>query len=89
MLERDEAQDESWSQKYLGLKLSTLLWVGALVAGSGIYIGILLFGANSVDAYIQLQTYQAQLANNVAKLKQENAQLQKEYFELKEITVGH
>ena len=84
----EEDIDNSLSGKYLGLRNSTLAVIATFVIGVGIYLGILLFGENSVDAYIQLQTYEEGLKEEVKALKQENAQMQKEYFELKEITSG-
>lgn len=84
----EEEVDTSLSAKYLGIKTSTLAIIAIFIIGIGIYLGILLFGTNSLDAYIQLQTYEEGLKKDIKTLKQENAQMQKEYFQLKEITSG-
>lgn len=84
----EEEVDTSLSGKYLGIKTSTLAIIAIFIIGIGIYLGILLFGTNSLDAYIQLQTYEEGLKKDIKTLKQENAQMQKEYFQLKEITSG-
>jgi hypothetical protein len=51
----------------------------------GVYIGILLFGDNSLDVLLGLEEYEDYLKDEIVRLKQENATLQKEYFELKEL----
>ncbi len=72
-------------ERYLGLSLKTFLLAVTFVILMGIYIGIILYGTNSVNVLLQLQTYENYLQEEIHSLKQENAGLQKEYFELKEI----
>lgn len=64
------------------IKIFTLLIV---VVAFGIYIGDMLFGKSSLDVLLDLKTQKSNLQINVENLKNENAVLQKEYFELKEL----
>ena len=72
-------------ERYLGLSWTKLLFALLLVLALGIYIGILLYGDNSLDVLLGLEEYEDYLKDEVSRLKQENAILQKEYFELKEL----
>jgi hypothetical protein len=75
-----------FTQKYFGLSLNrSLLFLGIVVA-FGIYIGIIFYGTNSLEVLFGLQDYENYLQNEVVRLKDENAELQREYFELKEIS---
>ena len=64
------------------LKILSLLVV---VIGFGIYIGDMLFGKSSLDVLLGLQTDKQALEKSIEILKQKNAILQKEYFELKDL----
>ena len=77
---------ESLTQKYLGLSLTKFVTLLILVLIAGVYIGVILYGSNSVEVYLGLQDYENYLHREIDRLKVENAQLQKEYFELKEIS---
>jgi len=77
---------ESFTQKYLGLSLTKFFTLFFLIVSLGIYLGILLYGTNSVEVLLGLQDYQNYLQDEIVVLKSENAQLQREYFELKEIS---
>lgn len=48
-----------------------------------VYVGNLLFGANSLEVLLHLKKHERELAHKVERLQQDNAKLQKEYFELK------
>ncbi|WP_457749384.1 hypothetical protein [Sulfurimonas sp.] len=74
------------TQKYLGLSLQKFFLLFALVILLGIYLGVLLYGTNSLEVLFGLQDYENYLQNEVVHLKKENAELQREYFELKEIS---
>ena len=76
----------SITQEYLGLSFTKFLVLLVIVLSFGVYIGIILYGANSVEILMGLQDYELYLEDEVYRLKQENAQLQREYFELKEIS---
>ncbi len=80
----DETQ--SITQKYLGLSLTKFLILLILVLATGVYIGILLYGTNSLEVLLGLQDYEEYLQSEINRLRTQNAELQKEYFELKEIS---
>ena len=77
---------QSITQKYLGLSLSKFFALFAIVISLGIYLGILLYGTSSLEVLFGLQDYENYLQDEVVRLKNENAELQREYFELKEIS---
>jgi len=81
-------QPKSWPEIHLGLSWKKMILIATFVIIIGIYLGNLFFGKNSVDALWQIQEYESSLAQEVKQLKQENALMQKEYFELKEITTS-
>ncbi|MCF6330778.1 MAG: hypothetical protein L3I99_04445 [Sulfurimonas sp.] len=90
-MQRNELFDEidntqSITEKYLGLSLKKFLFLLALVLMFGVYIGVLLYGTNSLEVLFELQNYENYLQTEITRLKTENAELQKEYFELKEIS---
>jgi cell division protein FtsB len=64
------------------LKIFSLL---VIVVGFGIYVGDMLFGKSSLDVLLNLQSDKQILQQSVENLKKENAILQKEYFELKDL----
>jgi len=68
-----------------GLSLKTLLvaLIGILVFG--IYVGILIYGENSLTVLNQLKYKKQGLLLNGKALKIENQRLQKEFFELKQL----
>ncbi|QFR48322.1 hypothetical protein FJR48_00710 [Sulfurimonas lithotrophica] len=77
---------QSITEKYLGLSLKKFLFLLFIVLVLGVYIGILFYGTNSLEVLFELQDYENFLENEIVRLKTENASLQKEYFELKEIS---
>jgi len=77
---------ESVTQKYLGLSLGKFFFLFFLVVTLGVYLGILLYGTNSLEILLGLQDYEVYLQDEVSRLKLENAELQREYFELREIS---
>ena len=82
----DEIESENTlSKRYLGLSWQKLGLLAFLVIISGIYIGIILFGENSLQVLLNLEEYEVFLQDEVTQLKSENASLQKELFELKEL----
>jgi len=80
----DTSQDIT--ERYLGLSLVKFLILFFVMLIFGVYIGILLYGTNSLEVLLELQDYENYLHIEVDRLKDENAALQKEYFELKEIS---
>jgi len=77
---------QSLTQEYLGLSLKKFFILVIVVLGFGIYIGILLYGTNSLEVLFGLEDYEEYLNTEIVRLKDENAELQREYFELKEIS---
>ena len=77
---------QSLTQEYLGLSVTKLLILLIMVLSFGIYIGLILYGTNSLEILFGLEEYEMYLQDEVYRLKQENAELQREYFELKEIS---
>ncbi|MBE0513897.1 hypothetical protein [Sulfurimonas sp.] len=77
---------QSFTQKYLGLSLAKFLILLTFVLVTGVYIGILLYGTNSLEVMLGLQDYEEYLQSEISRLRTQNAELQKEYFELKEIS---
>jgi len=77
---------ESFTQKYLGLSFSKFFILFFLIVLFGIYLGVLLYGTNSVEVLLGLQEYQDYLEKEIGELKSENAKLQREYFEMKEVS---
>ena len=74
-----------WIERYLGFRAKHFFLALAGVVITAFYVSNLLFGNASVEVLLQLETYEEHLTNEIARLKQENATLQKEYFELKEL----
>jgi hypothetical protein len=77
---------QSFTQEYLGLSLTKFFVFVIIILAFGVYIGNILYGTNSVEIYLGLEEYERYLQDEVLRLKQENAELQREYFELKEIS---
>lgn len=76
---------ESFTERYLGLSWGKFIVALLAVLGLGVYIGVLLFGDNSLEILLGLEEYESYLEDQVESLKHENAALQKDYFELKEL----
>lgn len=49
------------------------------------HVSIILFGENSLEVYSDLIDKKNYLQNEITRLQKENANLQKEYFELKNL----
>jgi hypothetical protein len=85
-LYEDIDNSQGITQRYLGLSLTKFLSLLLVVLALGIYLGVLLYGTNSLEVLFGLQDYENYLQSEVHRLKNENAELQREYFELKEIS---
>jgi len=77
---------QSITQKYLGLSLTKFMLLFLIIVLLGMYVGILLYGTNSLEVLFGLQDYEHYLQDEIVKLKTQNASLQREYFELREIS---
>jgi cell division protein FtsB len=78
----DETTKETKKEPSFYFKILTLV---VIIIGFGIYVGDMLFGKSSLDVLLNLQEAKEQYKLGVEKLKEENAILQKEYFELKDL----
>ncbi len=56
-----------------------------IVVAFGIYVGDVLFGKSSLEVLLDLQDKRDELKERVRVIKEQNAVLQKEYFELKQL----
>ena len=68
-----------------GLSLKTLLVTTIGILIFGIYVGILIYGENSLTVLNQLKEKKQGLFQEEKILKTENQRLQKEFFELKQL----
>jgi cell division protein FtsB len=59
------------------------LFIALMVMMTALFIGELLFGKNSLEVYQNLQKDKKILSQKIVKIKNQNANLQKQYFELK------
>ena len=81
-VEFDDEAEESGQSALFYLKILSLVVV---VVGFGLYIGDVLFGKSSLDILLNLQADKDTLTAKIKSLKDENAVLQKEYFELRQL----
>ena len=61
------------------------LFIALAVVVAALFVGEMLFGKNSWEVYQNLQENETSLEKKISQLKYQNATLQKEYFELKNI----
>jgi len=70
---------------FLGIPLQRLVIALIVVIVLGIYAGVLLFGPNSLMVLMSLEEQRSSYELYIKRLKAQNAALQKEYFELKQL----
>jgi len=68
-----------------GFSLKTFLVTAIGILLFGIYVGVLMYGENSLTVLNQLKEKKYRLSLEDKVLKIENQKLQKEYFELKQL----
>ncbi len=68
-----------------GFSLKTFLVTTIGILLFGIYIGVLMYGENSLTVLTQLKEKKQSLGEEERALKVENQRLQKVYFELKQL----
>jgi len=81
----DEFEDESEGGVSTVLFYLKILSLFIVVLGFGLYIGDVLFGKSSLDVLLNLQEDKDTLVVKIKSLKDENAVLQKEFFELRQL----
>ena len=68
-----------------GFSLKTLLVTVIGILLFGVYVGVLIYGENSLTVLNQLKEKKQSLSQEEKALKVENQRLQKVYFELKQL----
>ncbi len=68
-----------------GVSLKTFLVTALGILLFGIYIGVLMYGENSLTVLNELQIKKGNLSSEKKKLKLENQKIQKLFFELKQL----
>ncbi len=68
-----------------GLSLKAILVTAIGILLFGIYVGILIYGENSITVLNHLAVKKQALIQEEKTIKTENQRLQKEYFELKQL----
>lgn len=80
-----EYDEKEIKRSYSFKSFFRLFIVTVCVVLFGIYIGNMMFGKRSLDVMLNLQDQKEQLKKDVEILKKRNAELQKTFFELKEL----
>ncbi len=62
-----------------------LLLIILIILFLGVYFGNLFFGQNSLEIFLNLKNEKESIDYEIDSLIRENARLQKEYFELKDL----
>lgn len=73
------------TERYFGLSTLKFFIAVSIVLVVGVYMGFIFFGDNSLSVLLELEEHQNYLSDDIERLKAENASLQKQYFELKEL----
>jgi len=68
-----------------GFSLKTFLVTALGILLFGIYVGVLMYGENSLTVLNQLKAEKQKLVKDKRSIKVENQRLQKEFFELKQL----
>ena len=68
-----------------GFSLKTFLVTALGILLFGIYVGVLMYGENSLTVLNQLKAEKQKLVKEKRDIKVENQRLQKEFFELKQL----
>ncbi|HIP61482.1 MAG TPA: hypothetical protein EYG98_02900 [Sulfurovum sp.] len=72
--------------EWLGFSLKSILLILIGIVALGLYIGVLLFGDNSLLVLNRLEREKASLTQERKEIKISSQKLQKEYFELLQLT---
>lgn len=85
----DELSQEESSPKtkllFSYAKYKFFIWLGITALLIAVYVGTLLFGKNSFEVLLKLDDEHDRLEREVEDLNRQNAQLQKDYFEYKQL----
>jgi len=77
-----EERDPGW----LGFSLKSILLILVGIVLLGLYVGVLLFGDNSLMVLNRLQREKSELIREKREIQTTNQKLQKKYFELLQLT---
>ncbi len=80
------ARSSTFVENLTGLKGWQIAIAIVCTVALAYYISQLLFGNASISTLLQISSYDSYLADEIARLKLENATLQKEYFDLLELS---
>jgi len=72
----------------LGLSIKVIIITTIVIILFGIYLGVLIYGENSLTVLSQLKRTEKNLLREAQQLKSENQRLQKESFELKQLATS-
>ncbi len=72
--------------EWLGFSLKSMLLILIGIVLLGLYIGVLLFGENSLVILNRLEHDRERLMQEKREIQTSNQKLQKEYFELLQLT---
>jgi len=72
--------------EWLGFSLKSIFLILVGIVLLGLYIGVLLFGENSLVVLNRLEHDKARLLQERKEIKAANQKLQKKYFELLQLT---
>jgi cell division protein FtsB len=67
------------------IPLRKKIYIVSIIIFAGIYLGIMLFGENSILALYKIDKEKKNLTKEIESLKESNQKLQKEYFSLKQL----
>jgi len=74
------------SFEWFGFSLRSILLILLGILLFSLYVGVLLFGENSLTVLESVEKEKQELLAEKSRLRHENQKLQKEYFELLQIT---
>ncbi len=72
--------------EWFGFSLRSILLILLGIGLFGLYVGVLLFGENSLSVLQNVEKEKRSLLAEKSRLQTENQRLQKQYFELLQIT---
>jgi len=81
----ESAVKESGGYNGFGFSVRSLLLILLGIAIFSLYVGVLLFGENSLSVLESVQQERRDLVTERVRLQRANQQLQKKYFELLQI----
>ncbi len=81
----DEILNHPPQKRVDGFSFLQTLFLAGIVLAAAIFVGDMLFGKNSWQVLVSLKKQQRILDRKIDKISKENANLQKQYFELKSL----